>query len=363
VNYQNGSGESGKYRKDLINVLSKQLETPDVCSLDVIWISELASQNRIIPFCETWTASWKEKYLNKPLGAVTYNNKIWAAPFRTDIGLLYYRTDTDISDIIPHAPITWDELEEQAGKAQKRLGLPYGYLWSGAQTENLVCEFLEVLSSFGGNILDPNDPEKVSLDTNEAYQALSKMRSWVQTISQGVIDKQRLSLLSPWKEGKAAFMREWPTSIVQFYKKGEDISNRFSIAPLPSSSPQHPGHSCLGGWNLGISAQSANQEDAWTFIEWMMRETNQYLAAIKASFTITLREAYTVQDDALREANPFFSHFKAIIDNAVSRPQIPHYPAFTKELQVGLYLAISGQKDVKATLKLLQKELQRILSS
>ena len=41
-----------------------------------------------------------------------------------------------------------------ADAAQVQLKMPYGFAWQGKQLECLVCNFVEVVSAYGGAIFD-----------------------------------------------------------------------------------------------------------------------------------------------------------------------------------------------------------------
>ena len=81
-----------------------------------------------------------------PLGRIdaTVGNQIWAAPLRTDAGLLYYRKDH-----LSTPPQTWEDLTTQARLISRQGLTRFGYVWQDIQYEGLVCDFMEVLYSYG----------------------------------------------------------------------------------------------------------------------------------------------------------------------------------------------------------------------
>ena len=52
------------------------------------------------------------------------------------------------------------------------------------------------------------------------------------------------------------------------YMSGKDsvIADKIGIVPLPHSDAPQVGS--IGGWSLGIAANSAQQDEAWTFVKW-----------------------------------------------------------------------------------------------
>lgn len=110
----------------------------------------------------------------------------------------------------------------------------FGYLWQGAQYEGLVCNFVEVLYGYGGNVLDPNNPKSVTVNSPEGVQALTQMVGWVGTISPaGVTTYKEEDSRSAWQNGDAAFMRNWPYAYVLGNDpKTSKIAGKFDIHPL-----------------------------------------------------------------------------------------------------------------------------------
>ncbi len=87
------------------NALRARSSDIDVMSIDVVYPALLASRGWTVTLDDKWTASERANYLSGPIQSCTYNSKIVAAPLRTDIGLIYYRTD-----IIKNSPNTWNDL-------------------------------------------------------------------------------------------------------------------------------------------------------------------------------------------------------------------------------------------------------------
>ena len=79
----------------------------DVVTVDVVWSAEFAAKGWIIPL-EGQYALDTSTLLPATVKAATYNGKLYAAPYASDGGLLYYRTD-----LTKTAPTTWDDLIKQ----------------------------------------------------------------------------------------------------------------------------------------------------------------------------------------------------------------------------------------------------------
>ena len=81
--------------------------------------------------------------LAPPVKAATYNNTLFAAPYTSDAGLLYYR-----SDLVPNPPTTWDEMMADCPIAQQNgMGCYAGQFF---KYEGLTVNASEAINTGGG---------------------------------------------------------------------------------------------------------------------------------------------------------------------------------------------------------------------
>ncbi len=355
VTWQNGPSSTNDMLTKYINMLRARNSSIDVMSIDIVYPAQFADSQWTKEITDSqWPASDRANYLQGPIQGCTYQGKVWAAPFRTDIGLLYYR-----KDLIPTPPKTWDELDSMAaGTAGK---VKYGYVWQGAQYEGLVCDFIEVLHGYGGEVLDPKNSKSVLVNSPEARQALDQMVKWVGTISPAAVttymeDPSRLI----WQDGNAAFMRNWPYA----YALGNDaaqskIANKFDITSLPYGGSSTVGHSAIGGWNLAINAFSSHADQCWEFIKYMLSADAQKKTAIQASLTTTLLSVYDDADVLAKQ--PLFAKLKPVLQNALPRPISPKYTDVSDAIQRRIYQALKKQASSAAALSGLETDLKAIV--
>jgi len=357
VNYNsNAPADTGQLLTILTTMLRARSTAYDVFPMDIIWPPEFGANGWTVPLQDKWPASDRANYLPGPLAGCTYNGKLWAAPTRTDAGLIYYRTD-----IIKTPPSTWAEMTSMA-KANAPSKAKVGYVWQGAQYEGLVCDFTEVLYGYGGSVLDPNNPKSVTVNSSEGVAALTLMRSWVGGISPSAVTTYKEEdSRSSWQNGDSVFMRNWPYA----YSLGNDpstskIAGKFEVHNMLYGGNNTTGHSSLGGWQYGINAFSKNPDASWKFVQHQLAEPAQKTIAIKLSLTATLKSLYTDAD--VLKANPFFAKLKPVFDTAQPRPVTPFYPDVSNAIQVRVHNALTGQASPSAALSALQTDLQAIVS-
>ncbi len=338
---------------------------PDIVALDVVWLRRFVKAGLVIPLDNYWSEAERKNYLSTPMKMVNFDGHIWAAPLHTDAGVLFYRTD--MPDIIQGKPEewTWQDIKNMALDAMRQKKVEYGFLWQGIQGEPLVCNFVEILSSFGGRILTNDTPPGVVINGPQARAALQHMIEWI--YGEDLHQKNAISPLyvlnddepgssSKWlKESGAAFMRNWPGSVF-WSQDGRDnftLTDRFAITSLPGKA------SCLGGWQLAITKGCSNRGAAWQFIHWMIQEDVQRYLATNEAFSVTLTSMYT--DPYIQAQNPLYSKLPAIIQSAQSRPLVAYYDKATLAIQADIHKTLTNPETYPPTQAL--AHLQQVLEA
>jgi multiple sugar transport system substrate-binding protein len=336
----------------------------DILSLDVVWMSEFASQGWIVPLDPYWSKEDQARYLLKPRQAASYQGKIWGAPLHTDVGVLYYRKD--FFDPAKDGQLkTWDDLESQASRIMLDRHLHSGFTWqgqpfdeSGQPYEGMICNFVEFLSGYGGKVFDDSYTH-ILVNQPEAQRGFQKMVEFANTISPEVKTYQETQSTYEWKRGQAAFMRNWPLAIIDSVDHASSrVVDRFDVMSLPSQAKP-----CLGGWQLAINSSSDTdkQQAAWRFIQWMLQPDAQRFLAVKEDFPVTLTAIYT--DPEINKWNPYYHRLQSYIDNAQFRPALPRYQEAKQAIASNVNAAFTGQLTPEVALQTLETQLKHILAN
>ena len=352
----NAPADTGQLLTIITTMLRARSSAYDVFPMDIIWPPEFGANGWTVPLDSMWPASDQANYLPGPLAGCKYNGKLWAAPYRTDAGLIYYRTD-----IVSTAPTSWEQMTAMA-KSNSPSKAKYGYLWQGAQYEGLVCDFTEVLYGFGGSVLDPANPKSVTVNSPEGVAALTLMTSWVGGISPSAITTYKEEdARSSWQNGDSVFMRNWPYA----FALGNDpatskIAGKFEVHNMLYGGSNTTGHSSLGGWQYGINAFSKNPDAGWKFVQHQLAEPAQKTLAVKLSLTSTLKSIYSDAD--VLKANPFFAKLEPVFETAQPRPVTPFYPDVSNAIQVRIHSALTGGSSPSVALSGLESDLHAIVN-
>ena len=324
----------------------------DVVTVDVVWTAEFAAKGWVVPL-EGKYALPTDKLLKPPVTAATYNGKLYAAPYASDGGLLYYR-----KDLVSKPPTTWDEMiADCKGKTGSSItgSKPACYAGQFAKYEGLTVNAAEAINSAGGQIVK-EDGKTPNVQTPEAKSGLEFL---VNGFKQGYIPKEALGFqetqsLNAFQAGQLMFLRNWPYADAILAGSGSKVAGKFDIAPLPG--PKGVGASSLGGHSVAISTYSKYKATALDFLKFVESDAVQSYNLTQGSNAPVLSSLYS--DPTLVKKFPYLPVLLKSIQNAVPRPVTPFYPAVTEAIETNVYAALQGTTSVDSALKSLQAAIQ-----
>jgi multiple sugar transport system substrate-binding protein len=344
--------ESDEQHAQLVENLQAKSDVYDVMSLDVIWTPEFASNGWISPISQSLVPL--SDFLRSAVDTATYKGKLWAVPFTSNAGLLYYR-----KDLVKTPPHTWAQLAKDA----ESIAPPHhmaGYAGQFAAYEGLTVNFAEAVQSAGGSILSPDD-SAATLNTPQASRALSYLvggfrQGWIPRASLGY---DEAASAQAFESGKLLFLRNWPYVYGQLSTPGpgNEVVGKVGVTTLPG--PDGPGSSSLGGNNLAVSAFSQHQATALAFIKFLTSLSSQRQALIDSAQPPVWTQLYT--NRALLRQFPYLPVFERAILSAQPRPKIADYAQLSLAISSAVHRALAQQVPVPRTLAGLNRELNQIV--
>lgn len=316
--------------------------TFDLVYMDVTWTVKFAAAGWLLALDARLPPEGRSAFLPAALAAGEYDGRLYRVPVRTDVGLLYFRSDLLQAAGVP-PPRSFAELTRAARDLQSPPAM-WGFVWQGKQYEGLVCNYLEVLHGHGGFWVDPATFE-VGLDRPEAVAALSFLVRCVREdpISpRGIATYQEEESRRLFHDGRAVFLRNWP--YVWRLAQAADSPMRGRVGVLPMvHAPGAGSAGTLGGWGLGVSAFSRHPDQAMEFIRAATSLAGQRALCGPTGYAPARAEAY--RDPELLAANPFLVELESLHANAVARPGIARYALASDILQRHLSAALAGSVD------------------
>jgi multiple sugar transport system substrate-binding protein len=324
-------------RSQFVTNLQAKSDRYDVLGIDVIWTAEFAKSGWLLELDE---GQFPVNEMLKPaVDTGRFEGKLWAIPYDTNGGLLFYRKDI-LDKAGKEAPKTFDELKALCPVAEQNgMGCYAGQL---SKYEGLTVNFAEAVQAAGGELMTDNGT-KAALGA-QAVQGLSFLADGFKN---GTIPKPAITFKE--EEGRRAFMagqllflRNWPYvyGLASESDPANKVKGKFDIAPLPGFTGA--GSSSLGGLNFAVSAFSKKQQTA---VEFAKFATNQENAKEMVGLTGNAPAWPALYDDAeLVKKFPFLPTLKEGMQTAKPRPVTPYYQEVTTAIQEDAYAALQGQK-------------------
>jgi multiple sugar transport system substrate-binding protein len=325
----------------------------DVVTVDVVWTAEFAAKGWIIPLDGQYKLD-TTPLLPATVKAASYNGKLYAAPYASDGGLLYYRTD-----LTPKAPTTWDELISSC-KGKTTSGTITGpkpgcYAGQFFKYEGLTVNAAEAINAAGGEIVGP-DGKTATVDSPKSATGLEFLANG---FKQGYIPKEALGFketesLNAFSAGQLMYLRNWPYAVAVLNAKGSKVIGKFGIAPLPG--PDGHGASSLGGHSLGISAYSKYKATGLDFLKFVESDAVQRNNLTVGTLAPVATALYS--DPELVKKFSYLPTLLKSIETAVPRPITPFYPGVTEAIETNAYAALQGQVTAQAALTNMQAAIK-----
>lgn len=323
----------------------------DVLGMDVIWTGEYAT-NGWLESLEDVRGEIEQASLEGSFDSATWEGELWAAPYNSNAGFLYYR-----SDLVDEPPKTWEELCQMATDIGQKENIG-GLIGQGARYEGFVVNWLELYWSDGGELFNEDQSEVVFDDASatKATEFLAKAKQ-DGCLAPGYNTATEEEARNVFQSGKAVFMRNWPYAYGLIKDdKQSPVRDKFDIAPLPTFSGEGT-ISAMGGFNNAVSAFSDNKEAAKEFVVWAATNAEvQKMLATDASVPPTMASVYDELSD-----DPVMALLGEVLPEAKPRPPAPTWNTISVEMQRALFPAYNGDEDPAAASQAVHEALDKAI--
>jgi multiple sugar transport system substrate-binding protein len=338
----------------MVGSLSSGSSRFDVLNIDVTSTSEFAAAGWIAPVDPRGLPL--DQLLPSVVKTATFHGRLYAMPYVTNAGLLYYRKDILAREHVP-PPRTWAELEHDAATIAPKYGLE-GYAGQFLPYEGLTVNVAEAIQSAGGSILGPSG-STVTVDSPAAREGLDFL---VRGVRQGWIPKESLSFKEEesrraFQDGRLLFLRNWPYVYDLASAPGSKVAGKFGVVPLPGS--DGPGSSVLGGSDLAVNAHSRHPQTAADLLAYLTGKSVQREVLTKGSLPPVWADLYT--DPALVRRYPYLPVLAQSIRTAKPRPQSARYEQVSLAIAAVTRDAMALQESPDAAVARLDRELGEIV--
>jgi multiple sugar transport system substrate-binding protein len=303
--------------------------------------------------------SERKEFLPGTIEAARYLGKLWGIPFRTDAGVLYYRSDLLEKHGKP-VPKTYEELFAIAAQINEAEGGGlYALVGSLANGEGMTCNAVEWFYSNNGEVIGSDGSIRINSPQNVEILSIMVDAYKNRLMPEGVLSYGSGDARAYMFQGKQVFMRAWPKA----YAMGQDatksqVAGKLGVAPLPKGPQGTSGKSVVGGWQLFLNKNSKQKDAAIKFMKFYASEYAQKLHALNDSYLPARRSLYADAD--ILAKYPYYSLFPSILESAVARPQSPYYAEISAILSAEVQNAMKQSKSPSQALADAQKAMMNV---
>ncbi|MER7924203.1 MULTISPECIES: extracellular solute-binding protein [unclassified Streptomyces] len=373
-------GNADEQRSQLLGALQSGSADYDVVNLDVTWVPEFAAAHLVRPLPD---GTVDADVITSVADTARWDGKVYAAPFNSDVGLLYYRTDllkkARVSQPDLNQNISWARLQELSRAVRQALPDVAGWTTQLGAYEGRTVNAIEAFASADPDFELTNGDGHYDSSVGKLTTGIAELRSRTDPsyTLPAAFQSDEADSLGDFADGRTEFLRQWPYAYRTLHQSF--AANQLGVAPLP-------GRAVLGGQNLAVTESSGRAAKAADLIKYLTgRQSERCL--LDAGFAATRTSAYQdnnvtcgvgtaptpsaspsgeTTDRMPRDAagRPAYARTTLLpaLRKAVQRPRTPLYGAFTQTFTAQLGPLFGDDPPSDATLaKRLDTALRKAL--
>ncbi|KFB11475.1 ABC transporter substrate-binding protein [Nitratireductor basaltis] len=254
----------------------------DVLGLNMPWTKEFLDIGILEPL-DDYLAREDNSFdtadlIEAPLGKI--DGKTWMVPLNAFPFVMHVNMELVRKAGFDAPPSNWEEFAAQA-KAISALqdgisgvGMPFS---SQPPSNGPILTFLPLLYANGGRIMDGTTPNFDNPKVVETLQFLKDMND-AGSIAPGAASRTGGVDLEEFIAGRTGFLISPGVHSSSITSRNPDLD--YTLVRVPSNGEKAYR---VHGWELGISADSDNKEDAWTLVNYLLSPEVNAKAAVAAN--------------------------------------------------------------------------------
>lgn len=320
----------------------------DLCMVDGSWMAEFTSAGVLANLTELGY-ELDEDIIPATTSICYVDGSAYLAPYYGNVTVLMmnkanveeagYTTDT-----VDSLEAVLDICQQAQANGKK------GFIYRGDSQNNLVVDFLPILLSHGGWVVDENNQPTVNSE-----EFVNAMNYYMELIATGEAQVKD-DLVASVDTGAATMGVAWPG----WYTPTADSAADY-IALNGKAAPDAEAYNAnvYGIWCLGIPSNSQNKELAAELLTYLMDPEVQY--GTVASGGVPCRYS-SLQDEEVLKTYPQYEVVCQALESGVYRPVIAQWTEFYTTLGSEMDNIINGAKTVEEGLNDAQAALEELMA-
>lgn len=336
------TNDSGNMHDQLLNSLSSKSGEYDVISMDVVWAGEFAAAGYLEPLDSLIKDNgWTPADFNAgSMASGKYKGKNYVLPYFPDLGFLYFRKDivsADDAKKLESGQYNYADLLKMSEAYMGQKGTKYGHVFQAKQYEGLTCN----LNEFTANWTDI----KGGLEMMQKFEKSKATPEDILAYTEGETHNAFLN-------GESVFARNWP------YMNGMAASGEYPVKAEQVGYAPLPAGGTVGGWILGINANSKSMEGAKEFLTFISGAEGQKINATVGSYMPGFNAL--LNDKEVTAANALLTNagFQNALKNTIARPVAANYSEISDTIQIKAHEYLSDNSKLEDAVKAIEEKLK-----
>lgn len=320
----------------------------DLCMVDGSWMAEFTEYGVLANLTDLGY-ELDDDIIPATTDICYVDDQLYLAPYYGNVTvLLYNKANVEAAGYDGDSILSLDDMLEICQKAQA--DGKNGFIYRGDSQNNLVVDFLPILLSYGGWVIDDNNQPTVN--TQEFKDAMNFYLELIATGTAQVKD----DLIASCDTGSGTMGVGWPG----WYTPTEDSTADYcAITGAVSDGDETRNANVYGVWTIGIPENSQNKDLAVKLLSYLMDPDVQ--KSTVPSGGVPCRYS-SLQDEEILADYPQFEVVCQALEGGVYRPVIEEWTQFYTTLGTEMDNIINGVKTVDQGLEDAQTQLEELMA-
>ncbi|MDO4491602.1 MAG: extracellular solute-binding protein [Lachnospiraceae bacterium] len=319
----------------------------DMCMVDGSWMAEF-TENEVLADLKELGYDLDDDIIEATKTICYNDDKLYLAPYYGNVTVLLLNKQNVVDAGYETDGInTLDDIMAICKKAQENG--KKGFIYRGDTPNNLVVDFMPILLSFGGWVVDENN--QPTIDTPEFKAAMEYYMELIATGDAEVKD----DLIASCDTGAGTMGVGWPG---WYTPTADSTADYVAITGVAKEGDQAYNANVYGIWTIGVPANSQNKELGTKLVSYLMDKDVQ-LDTVKIG-GVPCRYSSLQNEEVLAEYPQYEVVCKAL-EGGVYRPVMAEWGEYCTILGTELGNIVNGVTSVDDGLKAAQEKLVDLL--
>lgn len=339
--------ESDLYSGIALDALNAE-GTYDLCMVDGSWMAEF-TENGVLANLSELGYSLDDDIIPATTSICYVGDDVYLAPYYGNVTVLMFnKANVEAAGYTADTIASLDDVLKICQQAQA--DGKKGFIYRGDGQNNLVVDFLPILLSFGGWVIDDNNQPTVNTDEFKAA-----MNFYLELIATGEAQVKD-DLIASVDTGAGTMGIGWPG---WYTPTADSPADYIALSGAASAGAEAFNSNVYGIWTIGVPANSQNKELAVELLSYLMDPEVQ--KSTVPSGGVPCRYS-SLQDEEVLATYPQYKVVCEALETGVYRPVIAEWTQFYTILGTEMDNIINGVKTVDQGLADAQTQLEELMA-